>query len=324
MIISYNPQVINKPPTKDHPDNRKLGYGWVNVNVSYEAAFDLLTTVGYPVSCQLSSEGTRKLFGDDEAYVFRSHKLFGTHRDESAFVSRQLFMVDIDNDEGYMSVDDLLKDDFFKSFGAGYYTSHSHTESKNRFRILFITDSPITNYSDCRLLHRAFMEIYPTSDKGMKDATRIYFSNTNSSREWFGRTLNDGAVKELLQWITTIEEDEYIEANAEYREFKPLDDEMKERILSMLCSIGTIVHRDWVRIGAGLKAGGYGLNDFDRVTTTRPGIHKRTSDDARRVWNKSYGKVSMGSVIKFLKDHDLNPFRGKTNNDILKVKKIIY
>lgn len=160
MKLSIQKNIIGKPVAKEVPggrpyyvcNNRKvnLGYGWMNIECDWETCFELITSDGLATSAELVAD----------------------HRTDDNFVSRQLCMVDIDNG---MTLQELFENDFYNEFGAGFYTTASHTDDKHRFRIMFISEEPITNKEKMKKLIRGLLTIYESGDKSCKDASRIYY-----------------------------------------------------------------------------------------------------------------------------------------------------
>lgn len=163
MKLSYHTKIFGKPETRKeivdgkekrflYYNNQKvnLGWNWEELEDTWDNVFEAITTTGIATSAVLNSD----------------------HRTENTFVSRELVMVDIDED---FTLYDLLEDDFYNKYGAGFYVSPSHTEEHHKFRIMFRLESPITDKETMKQLHIAFLQIYPYADSACKDATRIFF-----------------------------------------------------------------------------------------------------------------------------------------------------
>jgi hypothetical protein len=186
MKLSIHPDIKGKPIQTElgyFIDGKKvnLGYGWMNVDVTWEDAFELVTTDGYATSSELSCN----------------------NRKEEFFVSRQLFMVDIDDG---MSIQELLNDDFYNQFAAGFYTTARHTDEHHRFRIMFVTEEPITNASDAKKLTRGLLTMFSAGDISCKDASRLYYGVPNSKiKESINRVLSVEACAELIRMIEEID-----------------------------------------------------------------------------------------------------------------------
>ena len=192
MRLSIHPDIIGKPNKNERPDksvyytvNGKYinqGYGWVNVEVdNWRDAFELITTDGYATSSELSSD----------------------HRTEDNYISRQICMVDIDDG---MTIQELFNDDFYNTFGAGFYTTARHTDENHRFRIMFVLEEPETDALRMRKIIRGLLETYKTADTNCKDASRIYYGIPNCTiKEYTNKTLPKTITDALVELIDSID-----------------------------------------------------------------------------------------------------------------------
>ena len=156
-----------------------LGYGWINIDAEWPDVFELITKDGCATSAELA----------------------GDHRNDENFISRELLMVDIDSG---MTIQELLDDNFYNAFGAGFYTTPSHTMDNHRFRIMFRTETPILN-SDCvKKLIMALMRVYDHADVACKDSTRIFYGTPNCVLcERTDNILSDELVDRLVEMEET-------------------------------------------------------------------------------------------------------------------------
>lgn len=283
MKISIHPSIKGKPD-KDF----KFPYdGWVNINESIEDIFALITEDGYATSAELVAGGIR-----------------GNNR----FASRQLFPVDID--EGMM-VTELFENEFYSDYGCGFYASPSFTFDHHKFRILFQTETAITNPEFARLLFIGLIRKFG-GDAQCKDSARLFYGNPNCEeiRELRPEVfLPDVVVAEIIA-----EELEIMEANRvsyEPKDYEEMSDAQKKRIVDLLCQVNmrySGMYADWIKLGWGLKAGGFRLMDFQQITNSIS--DSKTPADAERVWSQGNGSISMGSVIHFLRE------KGFTDDEI--------
>ena len=120
MDISVHCSIRGKPEKRIDPNEDtgrmymwcgdkkvNLGYGWIPITAEWDQIYELITVDGLATSAHLSSD----------------------HRNEDNFVSRQLIMLDVDNDKIPFTLYDLFEDDFYNKYGAGFYTSPSHTDN---------------------------------------------------------------------------------------------------------------------------------------------------------------------------------------------------
>ena len=132
-------------------------------------------------------------FGDDwrqsegelsdlEAHVSAGGAFIGAamssgHRSSQAFAGSQLAVVDIDHG---LSIDNFLKLPL-AVHAAWVYTTCSHTEEENRFRVIFVLPEAITKpdvYKD--LISALIFEL--GGDKACSDPCRLYYGNSNCAR----------------------------------------------------------------------------------------------------------------------------------------------
>ena len=151
--LSIQPKVKGKPIH----GMGEMGWGWENIEVdSWEDAFELFTVEGYSQSCELIV---------DEKKVRKCDN----------FLSRQIILIDADED---MFIKDLFTDEFYNKYGAGFYTSPSHSDAQDKFRICFVVETPFTDVDRCQLfIHALRKYFYPKSDKQPTNPAS-YFNGT--------------------------------------------------------------------------------------------------------------------------------------------------
>ena len=254
-----------------------LGYDWMNVDVGWADAFALITQDGCATTAELA----------------------GQNRSDENFVSRELFMVDIDSG---MQLQELAADEFYNDYGAGFYVTPSHTWEQHRFRIMFRTEQPITDRAQAKKLIMALMRVYDHADIACKDSTRIFYGTKNCDMCLItDRVLPMNMVEILCAMEDMFREQQVSQFNYEI-EHKPLTDERKQKILDLLKQTFVGSYPQWRDIGWGLKAGGFGLADFQYVTQGM--MNQKSAADAQQVWES--GKIMetgihLGTVIHFLK-----------------------
>ena len=193
MKLSIHTDIVGKPERIERKDKPAYyvckgkiinqGYGWQNIEVdSWYDAFELVTTDGYATSSELLSD----------------------HRQEENYVSRQLCMVDIDDG---MTIQDLFNDDFYNTFGAGFYTTARHTDEAHRFRIMFVLEQPETDCLRMRKIIRGLLETYSTADTNCKDASRIYYGIPNCKIKEYRNNIIPTVISDaLVEMIDRIDE----------------------------------------------------------------------------------------------------------------------
>lgn len=277
MKISINPLIKGKIDKLLVPQIESLN-AWTNIDVNAEEIFELITVDGYATTCELHS-GNRK---------------------EYNYCSRQLFMVDVDGD---MTIEELLVDDFYNQYAAGFYATSSFTPELHKFRILFITDKPIIAASTSRKIIRGLRKIFPQSDAACVDPARLFYGCINCEiKEWQGNVMPENLIESLIELIDEEDQQRQEELAKQPVVEYTMTDERREKILELLhgCFIGE--YNQWRNIGWGLKSGGFTLDNFQYVTTGM--MRQKTAKDAANIWHdgRPNGEITMGSVIHFIKE----------------------
>ena len=276
MKLAIHPQIKGKwkkDSTEKFPFN-----GWTNIDATIEDIFDLITVDGYASSSELT----------------------GDVRGCSNFQSRQLFMVDIDDG---MTIIDLFEHSCYETFGCGFYTTPSHTLDHHKFRILFQTETPITNAKDATDLMRALNRIF-NGDPVCKDVTRLFYGTPDCEFKELKPTkyLHDYAVALILEDIRSDDAVELAEVTKSDVVYSESTDEEKAHIVDLLSNLNlrySGMYETWRNLGWGLKAGGYSRADYLHITASATG--SKTSAEASKIWDSSSGGITMGSVIHLLR-----------------------
>jgi len=157
-----------------------LGYDWQNIDEDWNTVFDLITIDGAATSAYLKNN----------------------HRCNENYLSRELVMVDIDDG---MKISDLQNNEFYRAYGAGYYSTPSFTEEHHKFRILFRLETPIADSEKMKLVNSALMYVYEYADISCKDAARIFFGTQNAPhREKTDKVLPDDVVSLLMNMVPAV------------------------------------------------------------------------------------------------------------------------
>lgn len=287
MKLSINPKIIGKARQVEVPNDRpyyecngvkvNLGWGWQNVDVSWEDAFALITEDGYATSAAL----------------------VGDHRNDENFESRELLMVDIDSG---MTIKELFNNKWYNEYGAGFYVTPSYRDDAPRFRILFRLEQPETDSQKLRKINRGLLALFAQADQACKDPTRIFYGTPNCHiKECRDKLLTNDLVEDLITAIEIADAEQMAE-RTDPADYPELNDERKKRIIDLLHKSFVGEYTTWRNIGWGMKAGGFSLADFQYVTAGM--MRKKTAQDAATVWNdgSSQGEITMGTVIHFIKE----------------------
>ena len=269
--------------SKDANVIQAMAKNWANIDVNWSEAWELITVDGYATTAELISD----------------------HRIGDQFASRQLLMVDIDNDPDkdtdFMSISELLEHPFYNAYGAGFYATHSFRPEQQRYRICFILAEAETNFARCRKIIRALLKIFPAGDQACKDPVRLFYGNPGCEiKEHRLNTIPRDIVDALVQ---VIDEEDQAQMQSAPRTLAPMTSEQQRKILELLKQTFVGEYHVWRNIGWGLKAGGFSLEDFQYVTQGL--MREKTPEKAAEVWNDGRqvaGGVTMGTVIHLLRE----------------------
>ncbi|MDQ0228599.1 hypothetical protein ACFPRB_18175 [Metabacillus niabensis] len=93
-------------------------------------------------------------------------------RSKANWASQEI--VALDFDEG-LTIEEALKDTFFQEHASFLYTTFSHTEAVNKFRVVFALDRPVNEYTQFESIISFLLNKYPYADQSCKDGSRLFF-----------------------------------------------------------------------------------------------------------------------------------------------------
>lgn len=287
MKLSVHSQMKGKPISVEKDGrhflecNNKIinpGYGWINVDCSWEDIFELITTDGLATSAELKSD----------------------HRTDENFVSRQLIMVDIDDG---MTIQELFNDEFYNEYGAGFYTTASHTDEHHRFRILFVTEQPITDKEQMKKIIRGLLFVFKSGDISCKDASRLYYGVPNCvikerTNKILPKIITDGLIEMIDELDQEEEEKLKTKYVADYN--REVDYEFVNQLLSRISSkVGSLQgdYNVWRSIAwATCHAVGIG-NSQSLMMHYWPTKTKKELQTLRS-WKQQHNGPTVGTLIK--------------------------
>jgi hypothetical protein len=220
MKLSIHPGIVGKPTKIEREDKGplyqskgkivNLGYGWENIDCSFDDAFELITTDGLATSSELSSD----------------------NRKDDNYVSRQLIMVDIDSG---MTILELFENDFYNEYGAGFYATASHTDAQHRFRVMFVTEEPINHAELMKKIIRGLLVVFESADISCKDASRLYYGVENCViKEKTGKVLPLNVIEGLINLIDDMEFREQLQFVQTYNDKARPDETFVDELLSRI------------------------------------------------------------------------------------------
>jgi hypothetical protein len=270
-----------------------LGYGWTNIEAEWPDVFELITVDGCATSAELSSDNRRDEF----------------------FVSRQLFMVDIDSG---MTIPELFDNEFYNAYGAGFYTTPSHTDSAHRFRIMFVTETPIFSKSLARYLFMGLMRTFAHADPACKDGVRLFYGTPDCVlKEFSNRILPDVVVSKLIADELAREEAQAQERAevVDDREFPPatVDDvcQILDELRKHYSDLQYYIRRDvtWAVVSA------VGKKSAVELMRARWSDHDKTYKYEWFVNDHKRSDIKLGTVVEMIRKHDYTFRKRLTEED---------
>lgn len=253
-----------------------LANNWTQVSGDWTDIFEIVAVHGYPIA--------PPLFKND-------------YRTSDHFIASQLVMVDVDRG---MTLQELANDELYNQYGAGFYTTASHTDLEHRFRIIFLLEHPITDPDDFIKLNAGLISHYD-GDKACKDPARLFYGSINAVQaECKSNVLSSDIFTGIIDIMREEEaqrQRNIVTIHEQYRS-QCLRDSDKQVIIELLrgAFIGDYVV--WRSIAWAMKNSGFKLEDFIYVTSGM--MNKKSAEDAKRVWLKGIkhtNKLTMGTIL---------------------------
>ena len=247
MVTSINKEVINK--TKDY---NILNKNFRNEDISPKELLDNIL-LGYAFcTCQLKE--------NENGYCDRKNE---------NFVKSSIIAIDIDNsmnsddkeintkkikvtDDEYFSYETALKDEFIKEYASFIYTTCSHTEEWNRFRIVFVLTESIDNEEKYKNLFKELNYQF-NGDNSTSASAQIFFGSHKAKYEFFGNKLDNFTVSSLINEFEITFTDKKIERIiSDYDNDKFLKEDIEE-IVQYIFKKGKISNERWWKVPTILK-----------------------------------------------------------------------
>lgn len=192
---------------------------------------------------------------------------------------KQLFFLDFDEGDTFPSKSAFQRCAEKGIFPAFWYRSFSSTEQKEKYRLCFLCDEPITDEGKAHRIQRGLMEIFPQSDRACKDLCRLFYG-TNK-----GVFILDGAPSFSYADICQITPEQPRTQSAPPRlnyAAQP-GNWLQENISDILVHISPdCCYADWLRVGAALHYEGFPFSLFD--SWSRGGSKYKTGEPEKK-WN---------------------------------------
>ena len=192
---------------------------------------------------------------------------------------KQLFFLDFDEGDTFPSKSAFQRCAEKGIFPAFWYRSFSSTEQKEKYRLCFLCDEPITDEGKAHRIQRGLMEIFPQSDRACKDLCRLFYG-TNK-----GVFILDGAPSFSYADICQITPEQPRTQSAPPRlnyAAQP-GNWLQENISDILAHISPdCCYADWLRVGAALHYEGFPFSIFD--SWSRGGSKYKIGEPEKK-WN---------------------------------------
>lgn len=285
VCVSVNFDWVGKPTKSDdgkmyyNTKQVNLGYGWETGIFDWNQIFDLITKTGMAVGPALKEEANG-------------------NRNEQNFLSHSLCLVDVDNG---MTIEQLLDDELYNKYGAGFYTTPSFTQQHHKFRIIFRLAEDITDANTMRHLYSAMIRYYG-GDTACRDGARLFFGTVNA--KFYERIDNQFLPKNIVDAFIDEMRQEELERfkNVSEKEYAPPTDELKQKILELLKQTYVGDYHIWRNVGWALRASGFDLSDY--VYITYGFMNKKDQNAAKTIWDdyRSGCGITLGTVYHILRE----------------------
>lgn len=259
----------------DHYNVINMAKGWGNGTATLDVVFTMLVEGGFPISTWVANE----------------------YRNSKNFIKSNLAMVDID---GGLTITDVKAHEFYQQFGAGYYTSPSHTEDAQRLRLLFLLEDTITSEPDMRAILNTLINIF-NSDGSCRDASRLFYGSKGAQYEMVeGKCVPSDVISILIEQGKPKEitlDDDY-----DYGEVTDIE---REYIINQLSMTFIGEYDKWLSVCAAMQNSGYTVQEFTKVTVGGL-MRRKTVRDCEELWKDIQNKTptgrpaTMGTVWKLI------------------------
>lgn len=227
------------------------------------------------------------------------------------FDRAELVALDIDNsvtlpdktkrkktpEEGYYSFENCCRSQYVNQFALFAYTTPSHTEEHNRFRLVFQLPEPLVGFQQYKDILMAYIN-RTDSDTACSDPVRTFYGNTEAEVVIFGGKLTDEEVLKTLNYkhgVKLEEEDAVVRINGQLTEQHVRD------MLAVIPPNGD--YMDWCKIISAVAS------RFDERTTERlieewsPG---QTGEVAKKIKHRLQ-RVNIGTLVWHAKKNAWEP-----------------
>ncbi|WP_395449054.1 plasmid replication protein, CyRepA1 family [Aminobacter sp. UC22_36] len=167
LNVSINKKLVNK-------NDSKSSYNYVHFCPAIFDATELAESIasGYAYS-----------------YIFE-----GNSRAKKNFIEASIVSVDVDDG---MTLDEAMQHELVTKYATIIYTTCSHTDDNNRFRIIFVLENPIDSYETIEALASSLASRL-SGDSRTTTSANLFYGNTNANVWTFNNGLPAYVVDELI------------------------------------------------------------------------------------------------------------------------------
>ncbi|MDK3656248.1 hypothetical protein O0A22_11580 [Staphylococcus pseudintermedius] len=124
--------------------------------------------------------------------------VLGIMKDNERKKSNMIFqeVIALDFDEG-STLEEIKTNEFVQQNASFMYTTFSHTESKNKFRVVFVLESKLVSNEQVTAVYNKLFEMFPTADIACKDSSRFFFGGRRYFEINFNNKLDANSIVDL-------------------------------------------------------------------------------------------------------------------------------
>jgi len=124
-----------------------------------------------------------------------SYQFSNAHRKADNFICSDIIAADFDSG---MSLDEALNNPYFNENASILYTTPSHTEESNRFRIIFQLPRTIVDRDEIRAAQQGLTKMFP-ADKAAVDPARQFYGSKGCKPKLFNKILSAENLQILIE-----------------------------------------------------------------------------------------------------------------------------
>lgn len=236
-------------------------------------------------------------------------------RNNASWVSARLVAIDIDNtvdsvtgkrrrndEEGYVSLDDILRDENIRRQAAMIYTTSSHTDDHHKMRVVFVLPDLVTDADAYKRIVDAFIDRF-NADTAASAIANLFYGSKDCTMHVLGNVCDRTFVEASVERMNAIQHE-----TKQARMYIPSGVPPVEEIRKMLAVIPEkIEYLDWMRI---VSAVGNSYPEdvaFDLITAKWPDM---SQGDVRYKLQRRLHRVGIGTLIYHAKRYGWNPPAG--------------